>query len=46
MQDLVFDPTKTKIIACATVIKEMQSLLPQDVVYEVLDFGLHLIPTT
>lgn len=44
MQDLPFDPTKTKIIACATVIEEMQPLLPQGMAYEVLDFGLHMIP--
>ncbi len=44
MQDLPFDPTKTKIIACATVIEEMQPLLPLSIAYEVLDFGLHLIP--
>jgi hypothetical protein len=44
MQDLPFDPTKTKIIACATVIEEMQPLLPQDMAYEVFDFGLHTIP--
>ncbi len=44
MQDLPYDPTRTKIIACATVIEEMQPLLPQGMAYEVLDFGLHLIP--
>jgi len=44
MPDLPFDPTKTKIIACATVIEEMQPMLPAGMVYEVLDFGLHLIP--
>ncbi len=44
MQDLAFDPSKTKIIACATVIEEMQPLLPRSMAYEVLDFGLHLIP--
>ena len=33
-----------KVIACATVIEEMLPLLPEDVVYEVLDFGLHLTP--
>jgi hypothetical protein len=44
MPDLPFDPTKTKIIACATVIEEMQPLLPPGMAYEVLDFGLHLIP--
>jgi hypothetical protein len=45
MPDLPFDPSKTKVIACATVIEEMQSLLlPLNIAYEVLDFGLHLIP--
>jgi hypothetical protein len=33
-----------KVIACATVIEEMLPLLPEDVTYEVLDFGLHLTP--
>jgi hypothetical protein len=33
-----------KVIACATVIEEMLPLLPEDVAYEVLDFGLHLSP--
>jgi hypothetical protein len=45
MQDLPFDPTKTKIIACATVIEELQPLLPKGMAYEVLDFGLHMIPS-
>lgn len=44
MPDLPYDPTKTKIVACATVIEEMQPLLPEGMAYEVLDFGLHLIP--
>jgi hypothetical protein len=33
-----------RVIACATVIEELRSLLPADVPYEVLDFGLHLKP--
>ena len=33
-----------RVIACATVIEEMRPLLPADVPYEVLDFGLHLKP--
>ena len=33
-----------KVIACATVIEEMQPLLPPGVTTEVLDFGLHLAP--
>lgn len=35
---------RTKIIACATVIEEMLPLLPPDIPYEILDFGLHLQP--
>ena len=36
---------KRKVIACATVIEEMIPFLPEDVPYEVLDFGLHLKPS-
>lgn len=35
---------RTTIIACATVIEEMLPLLPPEIHYEVLDFGLHLRP--
>jgi hypothetical protein len=35
---------RRKVIACATVIEEMIPLLPDDLSYEVLDFGLHLNP--
>jgi hypothetical protein len=35
---------KRQVIACATVIEEMLPFLPDDVPYEVLDFGLHLRP--
>lgn len=35
---------KIKVIACATVIEEMLPLIPEHVDYEVLDFGLHLVP--
>ncbi|MAT95841.1 MAG: hypothetical protein CL608_01640 [Anaerolineaceae bacterium] len=35
---------RTKVIACATVIEEMLPIMPPDLAYEVLDFGLHLIP--
>lgn len=45
MPDLPFDPAKTKIIACETVIEEMQPMLPPGIAFEVLDFGLHLIPS-
>ncbi len=36
--------SRTKIIACATVLEEMLPLLPAGMAYEVLDFGLHLTP--
>jgi hypothetical protein len=35
---------RTKVIACATVIEEMTPIMPPGMAYEVLDFGLHLIP--
>ncbi len=35
---------RRRVIACATVIEEMQPFLPADVPSEVLDFGLHLKP--
>jgi hypothetical protein len=35
---------RKKVIACATVIEEMLPLMPPDLPYEVLDFGLHLVP--
>lgn len=38
------DHHQTRIIACATVIEEMLPLLPPNIPYEVLDFGLHLRP--
>jgi hypothetical protein len=37
---------QTRVIACATVIEEMQSHLPPGVEYSVLDFGLHVHPET
>jgi hypothetical protein len=36
--------TRRRLIACATVIEEVQSFLPDDISFEVLDFGLHLRP--
>lgn len=36
--------SRRKIIACATVIEELLAILPDDLPYEVLDFGLHLYP--
>jgi hypothetical protein len=35
---------RIKVIACATVIEELLPLLPADITYQVLDFGLHLNP--
>ena len=37
-------PSSRKVIACATVIEDVVPLLPQDVAYQVLDFGLHVNP--
>ncbi len=38
------DLSRTKVIACATVIEEMLPIMPARLAYEVLDFGLHLVP--
>jgi len=38
------DPASCKIIACATVIEEIQPLIPSGMSYEVLEFGLHANP--
>jgi hypothetical protein len=38
------DPKQTKVLACATVIEEMLPFMPAEMSYEILDFGLHLIP--
>ena len=35
---------RLRLIACATVIEEMLPLIPEDISYEVMDFGLHLNP--
>ena len=35
---------RIKVVACETVIEEMRPLLPSDVTYEVLDFGMHITP--
>jgi len=37
-------PERCKIIACATVMKEMRPLLPPEMRYEVLEAGLHINP--
>ena len=34
-----------KVLACATVMEEMLPLLPPDLPYQVLGFGLHINPT-
>jgi hypothetical protein len=49
MNDTGNNPTKnnlsaTAIIACATVIEEMLPLIPPEMSYQVLDFGLHVNP--
>jgi hypothetical protein len=36
--------TRTRVIACATVLEEILPMLPAGMTYEVLDFGLHLHP--
>jgi hypothetical protein len=35
---------RRRVVACATVIEELRPLLPANVPYEVLEFGLHLKP--
>ncbi|MBN1886682.1 MAG: DUF1638 domain-containing protein [Thermoflexales bacterium] len=37
-------PPSRHVLACATVMEEILPLLPEDVTYQVLDFGLHLNP--
>lgn len=41
---LAIPPARTKVIACATVIEEMQPLMPAGMQRQVLEFGLHLRP--
>ena len=38
------DPTRTLVMACATVMEEMQPLMPQGMQQQVFDFGLHINP--
>lgn len=38
------DPTRTVVMACATVIEEMLPLLPSGMQHQVFDFGLHVNP--
>jgi len=40
----MIDPQTCKVIACATVIEEMLPLMPPELPYEVLPFGLHSNP--
>lgn len=35
-----------KILACATVIEEMRQLMPREISYQKLDFGLHVNPAS
>ncbi|MEZ4642627.1 MAG: DUF1638 domain-containing protein [Chloroflexota bacterium] len=44
MREVFMENGRIKVIACATVIEEMLPLMPPDLDYEVLDFGLHLVP--
>ncbi len=39
-----YDPSRVKVIACATVIEEMAPRMPPEMAREVLDFGLHYRP--
>jgi len=41
---LPYDPSRVKVIACATVIEEMAPRMPPEMRREVLDFGLHFKP--
>ncbi len=38
------DYTRTLVLACATVIEEMEPLMPPGMPHEVFDFGLHVNP--
>jgi hypothetical protein len=38
------DPSRTLVMACATVIEEMLPLLPQGMQHKIFDFGLHVYP--
>jgi hypothetical protein len=40
----MIDPQNCKLIACATIIEEMRPLMPPQLTFEVLDFGLHSDP--
>ncbi len=38
------DPTRVKVIACATVMEELAPRMPPEMPRQVLDFGLHVRP--
>jgi hypothetical protein len=38
------DPSRTLVMACATVIEEMLPLLPEGMAHQVFDFGMHVDP--
>jgi hypothetical protein len=38
------NPTHTRILACATVIEEILPIMPSQMRYSILDFGLHVNP--
>jgi hypothetical protein len=38
------EPSRTLVMACATVIEEMLPLLPPGMQHQVFDFGLHVNP--
>lgn len=40
----IIDPTRTLVMACATVIEEMQPHMPLGMQSKVFDFGLHICP--
>lgn len=39
---MIISPANTKIIACATIIEEILPLIPPDMKYKRLDYGLHI----
>jgi hypothetical protein len=41
---MMINPSRTLVMACATVIEEMLPLLPQGMAHQVFDFGLHVNP--
>ena len=40
----ISDPSRTLVMACATVIEEMLPLLPPGMQHKIFDFGLHVYP--